>query len=95
MMKKHKYSSWRIRLILVIGVLGGLALGFFSVQVATMSGYPLGLSTLSWNDGPESANAATVFKTEAVMQKQISAPELPLIDQARPEETEFALFALG
>ena len=96
-MRKKKYLTRPLKLILVLGALGGVAIGFYALPVESVADAPLGPRQLSWSDKPESERFAPVLGTGAAMQeqKQSSVPERPLIDQALPEETEFALFALG
>ncbi len=96
-MKKspQKWFSWRLKLILAFGCLGGLALGLFGQYVASIPEAPLGPTPLSWQFKPNSARVATAFETGPIMKKQGLDLVPPAIDQMVPEETELALFALG
>ena len=90
-----KWFSWRLKLILAIGCLGGLVLVLFGQYVASISDTPIGPTPLSWKFKSNSARVATAFETGLVMQKQGSDLLPPAIDQMVPEETTLALFALG
>lgn len=89
--------SWRLKLLLVLGCLGGLALALFNQQVASMSDAPLGAAPLSSQDKPSSGRVVDAFATGAVMHdnNQLTDSMLPAIDQSPPAATEHALFALG
>ena len=84
-------------MILVLGCLGGLALGLFSQHVASMSDSLLGPTPLSWGFKSNSARVAAAFETSKDMRelKQSTITRPPSIDLAIPQETESALFALG
>ena len=98
-MKKNQdnFFSWRLKLILVLGCLGGLVLGLFSLHVASMPDAQLGPTPPSWSFKSTSGRVAAAFEKGSVMQEQFQLTVLmtPAIDQAVPDETEFALFALG
>jgi hypothetical protein len=58
--------SWRLKLLLVLGCLGGLALALFNQQVASMPEAPLGAAPLSSQDKPSSGRVVAAFATGAV-----------------------------
>ena len=87
--------SWRLKLILLLGCLGGLGLVVSGQYVASISDDPLGPTPLSWKFKPNSARVATAFEVGPDLQNNMSDMLPPAIDQMLPEETEFALFALG
>ena len=91
----QKWFSWRLKLILLLGCLGGLGVSLFGQYVASIPDTPLGPTPLSWKFKSNSARVATTFEVGSEMQKTSSAIPPPKVDQAVPEETEFALFALG
>jgi hypothetical protein len=95
--KQHQFFSWQLKLILALGCLGGLALGLFSQHVASISDAPLGATPLSWRFKPITTRVAAAFEVGDVIhdKNQLTDPLLPVLDQALPEETELALFALG
>jgi len=97
MKRNRTYFSWQLKLILVLGCLGGLAATLFGRYVDSISDLPLGATPLSWTFKKNSANVSSTFSEEnAVMQKKLSDGSiLPEIDLVAPAETEYALFALG
>ena len=97
MKQKGAFFSWRLKLILLLGCLGGLGVALFSVYVDSISDLPLGPTPLSWTFKSSSAHVTDLFSEGgADMAPSISkAPEIPLIDKTSFGETEIALFALG
>lgn len=97
MKKEKKLFSWRLKLILVLGCLGGLGVALFGQYVDSISDLPVGPTPLSWKFKSNSAVVATTFAAGDSLMKHSGSEEavIPLIDQNLPEETETALFALG
>lgn len=96
MRKEPDYFSWRLKLILALGCLGGLLVGLFSLYVTSLPDVSTLPTPLSWKFKSNSASVAAAFATGTDMSnKQLSEPLRPAMDQAFPKETELALFALG
>jgi len=97
MKKNRTFFSRRLKLILVLGCLGGLAVTLFGRHVDSMSDLPLGPTPLSWTFKASSTGVAMTFPEEnAVMKKNLNDGSMfPELDQGLPAETEHALFALG
>ena len=95
--RQPKIFSWRLKLLLVLGCLGGVALALFNLQVASMPAAPLGAAPLSSQDKPSSGRVVDASVTGAVLHdnNQLTDSILPAIDQSPPAATEHALFALG
>jgi len=89
--------SWRLKLILLIGGMLGIAVAGFSFYVAKMDDSPNGTSPLSWGFKSKSQGVPEFFRVdENIPMKNTSAAlSLPSIDRITTKETEFALFALG
>jgi hypothetical protein len=94
---KSEFMSWRLKLILLLGCLGGLSVALFGIYVKSISDLPIGPTPLSWTFKSSSVHVAEVFSNEnADMESStLKNPEIPAIDKAFPDETERALFALG
>ena len=97
MKQKRKIISWRLKLILLLGSLGGLSVVLFGMYVNSMSDLPFGPTPLSWTFKASSADVAETFskKNSDMESNTLKNPEAPAIDKAFPAETELALFALG
>jgi hypothetical protein len=97
MKKKNKFLTWRLKLILALGCLGGLTLAISARYVESLSDTPLGPTPLSWTFKSSRASVVTAFAEESVMKNEEHPiePVVPAIDQVLHEETEHALFALG
>jgi peptide-methionine (S)-S-oxide reductase len=89
--------SWRLKLILLLGCLGGLGVALFALYVKSISDLPLGPTPLSWGFKSSSAHVAEIFSKEISKMEPsaLETPEVPAIDKTVPDETELALFALG
>ena len=73
-----------------------LSLFFFSRYVASLSDDTPGPAPFSWGFKLQAAQVARFFKTEAAVHDSTERHSaLPAIDQAAPERTSSALFALG
>jgi len=97
-MKENRiFFSWRLKMILVLGCLGGFAVTLFGWHVDSMSDLPLGPTPLSWTFKASSVSVAATFSGEnAAMKKSLSdGSVLPELDLVALVETEHALFALG
>ena len=96
---KHKtaFISWRLKLILILGCLGGLGVALFSIYVESISDLPLGPTPLSWTFKSSSAHVVEMFSKGGSDMKPsiLKDPEIPSIDKVYLGETEIALFALG
>jgi len=96
---KHNsaFISWRLKLILLLGCLGGLGVALFSIYVESISDLPLGPTPLSWTFKSSSAHVVEMFsKVGSDMKPSIlKDPEVPSIDKIYLGERETALFALG
>ena len=97
MKQKSKFMSWRLKLILLLGCLGGLSVALSGIYVKSISDLPLGPTPLSWTFKSSSAHVAETFsKGDSNMESSaLKNPEVPATDKAFPDETEMALFALG
>ena len=97
MKDNRTFFSWRLKLILVLGCLGVLAVTLFGRHVDSISDLPLGPTPLSWTFKASSAGVATTFSAEkAVMKINLNDGSIiPELDRATPAVTEHALFALG
>ena len=97
MKKKKSIISWRLKLILLLGSLGGVSVALFGIYVNSISDLPLGPTPLSWTFKASSAHVAEMFSRESsdMNINTLKNPEIPAIDKAFPAETELALFALG
>jgi hypothetical protein len=97
MIQKSKFMSWRLKLILLLGCLGGLGVALFALYVKSISDLPLGPTPLSWGFKSSSAHVAEMFSKEISKMEPsaLETPEVPAIDKTVPDETELALFALG
>ena len=89
--------TWRVGVAVASGLVAGLGLLLFSQHVARMDDSPNGRTPLSWTFKSNTANVSTYFEMESVMNTAGQAGTLPLpeIDRVIPQETDFALFALG
>ena len=89
--------SWRLKLILLLGSLGGVSVALFGIYVNSISDLPLGPTPLSWTFKASSTHVAEIFSKENLTMESstLKNPEVPGIDKAFPAETELALFALG
>jgi hypothetical protein len=96
---KHKtaFISWRLKLILLLGCLGGLGVALFSIYVESISDIPLGPTPLSWTFKSSNAHVVEMFSKGGSDMKPsiLKDPEIPSIDKVYLGETEIALFALG
>ena len=96
---KHKtaFISWRLKLILILGCLGGFGVALFSIYVESISDLPLGPTPLSWTFKSSSAHVVEMFSKGGSDMKPsiLKDPEIPSIDKVYLGETEIALFALG
>ena len=73
-----------------------LGLFFFSEHVESLSDVTPGPTPLSWGFKLQTAQVAKFFKAEAAVNDSTGRNRaLPAIDQATPERTSIALFALG
>ncbi len=97
MKKKSEFISCRLKLILLLGCLGGLGVALFGMYVESISDRPLGPTPLSWTFKSSSAHVAEIFsKGDSDMESStLKNPEIPAIDKTFPDETKRALFALG
>ena len=97
MKENRKYFSWRLKLILILGCLGGLAVILFGRYVDSISDLPLGPTPLSWTFKASSAGVAAKFPAENAVKKKSPSdgPRFPELDLVSHAETEHALFALG
>ena len=97
MKQKRKIISWRLKLILLLGSLGGLSVALFGIYVNSISDLPLGPIPLSWTFKTSSAHVAEIFSKENsdMESSTLKNSEVPAIDKALPAGTELALFALG
>ncbi len=96
MNKTKPVISWRLKLILVLGCLGGLGVFMFGKHVDSMSDLPLGPTPLSWKFKSNSRLVSTTFSEGKTQMAQSSGtPVLPAIDTIEYGETKLALFALG
>ena len=97
MKQKNEFISWRLKLILLLVCLGGLGVGLFGIYVHSMSDLPLGPTPLSWTFKSSSAHVVETFSKGnlSLEPSPLKKPEAPAIDNAFPNETELALFALG
>ena len=97
MKQKRKIMSWRLKLILLLGSLGGVSVALFSMYVNSISDLPLGPTPLSWAFKTSSAHVEEIFSegNPDMEASTLKNPEIPAIDKAFPAETELALFALG
>ena len=93
----RKFFSRRLKLILVLGCLGGLAVALFGRYVDSISDLPVGPTPLSWTFKASSAGVAATFAdgTTGLNKDSGDVHALPELDLTAPVETEFALFALG
>ncbi len=89
--------TWRLKLILFLGCLGGVGVALFGMYVESIPDLPVGPTPLSWRFKSSSARVETLFsKGEKSMEEiALKNPEIPEIDKAISGETELALFALG
>jgi len=89
--------SWRLKLILLLGVVGGLGVTLFGMYVESISDLPLGPTPLSWTFKSSSAHVTEMFSKENSSEnvRAMKNPEIPSIDKVVPDSTELALFALG
>ena len=89
--------SWRLKLILLLGCLGGLSVALFSIYVKSISDLPQGPTPLSWTFKSSSAHVTKTFSkgNSDIESSTLKNPEVPAIDKAFPDETQLALFALG
>jgi len=96
---KHKtaFISWRLKLILLLGCLGGLGVALFSIYVESISDLPLGPTPLSWTFKSSSTHVVEMFSKGGSDMKPsiLKDPEIPSIDKVYLGKTEIALFALG
>ena len=97
MKKRSEFISWRLKLILFLGVLGGLSVTLFGMHVESISDLPLGPTPLSWTFKSSSARVTEMFSKGNSSEKvrTLKSPEIPSIDKVIPDSTELALFALG
>ena len=97
MKKRSEFMSWRLKLILLLGALGGLGVTLFGMHVESISDLPLGPTPLSWTFKSSSAGVTEMFSKGNSSEKArtMKNPEIPSIDKAVPDSTELALFALG
>jgi hypothetical protein len=97
MKQKRKFIFWRLKLILLLGSLGGLSVALSGIYVNSISDLPLGPTPLSWTFKTSSAHVAEMFFKENtdVESNTLKSIKVPAIDNAFPPETELALFALG
>lgn len=97
MKKKYTIMSWRLKLILLLGCLGGLGVGLFSVYVDSISDLPTAPTPLSWSFKSSNARVAEFFINEktTVTVPASHKSDIPLIDKETPIETKLAIFALG
>jgi hypothetical protein len=97
MKKRTKFLSWRLKLILLIGCLGGLGVALFSIYVKSVSDLPQGPTPLSWTFKSTSAHVTKSFSkgNSEIESSPLKNPEVPATDKDFPDETKLALFALG
>ena len=97
MKQKRKIISWRLKLILLLGALGGVSVSLFGIYVNSISDLPLGPTPLSWTFKTSSAHIEEIFSkgNPDMESSNLKNPEVPAIDKAFPAKTERALFALG
>lgn len=95
--QKSKFLTWRIKLILVIGCFGSLALWLSGNYVETMESHSPNSIPLSWTFKSTAANIPKFFRTEqhVVSVGEQWAPSQPEMDQTAHPSSRIALFALG
>lgn len=97
MKQRSKFMSWRLKLILLLGCLGGVSVALFSIYVKSIPDLPQGPTPLSWTFKSTSAHVTKTFTkgNSDIESSTLKNPEVPAIDKALPDETKLALFALG